>query len=110
MTKLQVKNNIYCYEFSSTTNVYTICIILYTRKKHIFKTIFTSDHVLNIQDDIGKVFGYIERESYMGLNDSFSPRRINIPHATPNYGPGKSKFEIDYYIQTYCFTGKLAYM
>ena len=39
----------------------------------------------------------------MGANDYFFPRKINIPHATPNYGPGKSKEEVDYYILTYCF-------
>ena len=37
----------------------------------------------------------------MGVSDYFFPRIKNIPHATPNYGPGKSKFEIDYYKQTY---------
>ena len=33
----------------------------------------------------------------MGVNTYFGPRRNNIPHTTPNYGPGKSKFEVDYY-------------
>ena len=43
----------------------------------------------------------------MGLKYCFGPRRINIPHATPDYGPGKSKFDIDYYRQTYFPPGKL---
>ena len=33
----------------------------------------------------------------MGVNTYFGPRRTNIPHATPNYGPLKSKFEVYYY-------------
>ena len=32
----------------------------------------------------------------MGVSAYFGPKRKNIPHATPNYGPGKSKFEVDY--------------
>ena len=35
----------------------------------------------------------------MGVNCYFGPGRKNRPHATPNYVPGQSKFEIDYYIQ-----------
>ena len=31
----------------------------------------------------------------MGVNYYFGIRRTNIPHAKPNYGPGKSKFEIE---------------
>ena len=30
----------------------------------------------------------------MGVNYYFDPRRRNIPHATPNYAPGKCKFEL----------------
>ena len=33
----------------------------------------------------------------MGVNDYFCPIRTNTPHVTPNYGHGKSNFEIDYY-------------
>ena len=44
----------------------------------------------------------------MGVHDNFGPRRTNRPPATPNYGPRKGKFEIDYYRQTYCFPEKLA--
>ena len=32
----------------------------------------------------------------MGLNTYFGPIQNNIPNATPNYGPVKSKFEIIY--------------
>ena len=39
----------------------------------------------------------------MGVNIYFGPITKNIPHATPNYGPEKYKFEINYYRQTYCF-------
>ena len=36
----------------------------------------------------------------MGVNFYFGPIWTNIPHATPNYVPVKSKFEVDYYRQT----------
>ena len=39
----------------------------------------------------------------MVFNDYFGHRRTNIPQETPNYGPGRSKFEIYYYRQTYHF-------
>ena len=38
----------------------------------------------------------------MRMNDYFGPRRTNKPYATPKYGPGKSNFDFDYYIQTHC--------
>ena len=38
----------------------------------------------------------------MGVNVYFGSIWTNIPHATPNYVPVKSKFEVDYYRQTYC--------
>ena len=37
----------------------------------------------------------------MGVNSYFFPIRKNRQHATPNYVPGKSNFEVDYYIQTF---------
>ena len=43
----------------------------------------------------------------MGVNAYFGFRIKNIPHSTPNYGLGKSKFEIDYCRQTYCFPEKM---
>ena len=52
---------------------------------------------MNIQDLIGKGCGSRERSYSMGVNTYFGPRRNNIPHTTPNCGPGKSKFEVDYY-------------
>ena len=55
-----------------------------------------------IQDGIGKGFSSREIVHYMVVNFYFGPRRTNIPHATPKYGPVKSKFEVDYYRQTYC--------
>ena len=67
-------------------------------EKHEFETIFTSKDVINIQYGIDKGFEYRERANSMGVNDYFGPRRTNIPHTTPNYGPEKSKFEVDYYI------------
>ena len=46
----------------------------------------------------------------MGVNAYSGPRLTNRPHETPEYGPVNSKFEVDYYIQTYCSTKKLAYI
>ena len=37
----------------------------------------------------------------MGVNAYFGTRITNRPHATPNYLPEKSKFEIDYYRQAF---------
>ena len=38
----------------------------------------------------------------MASNYFFGPRRTNIPHSTPNYGPRKYNFEVDYHRQIYC--------
>ena len=46
----------------------------------------------------------------MGVNAYFGTRITNRPHATPNYLPEKSKFEIDYYRQAYCSPEKLAHI
>ena len=43
------------------------------------------------------------------MNDYFYPIKTNIPHATPNYGPGKYILEVDYYRHTYFSAGKLAH-
>ena len=56
---------------------------------------------MNIQYGIGKVFGSREIAYSMKVNACFFPRQTNIPQATPNYGPGKYKFEADYYRQTF---------
>ena len=45
----------------------------------------------------------------MSVGAYFGTRIINWPHATPQYGPGKSKFEINYYRQTY-FSEKMAHI
>ena len=37
----------------------------------------------------------------MVVNTYFGLRQTNTPHATPNYRPGKYKFEVDYSRQTY---------
>ena len=46
----------------------------------------------------------------MEVNALFGPRRTNIPHKTHKYGPGKSKFEVHYYRQTYSFPEKVAHI
>ena len=57
---------------------------------------------MNVKDEIGKGFDYRERSDSMGLNAYFGPIRTNRPHTTPKYEPGKSRFEVDYYRDTYC--------
>ena len=56
---------------------------------------------MNVLAVVVKGFGSIERAYYMGLNDYFCPRISNRPHATPNYGPLKYKYKVDYDRQTY---------
>ena len=65
---------------------------------------------MNLQDGIEKLFGSREREYSMEVNDYLCTMRTNEEHAKPNYGPGKYKFEIGYYIQTYYSPEKLAQM
>ena len=74
-----------------------IGITLYMWKLHEFENNLTSNDVSNIKYAIGKGFGYQERVYSMRVNDYVCRRRTNRPHETPNYEPGKSKFEMDYY-------------
>ena len=101
MTKVQVKKYIFYFELSSKYNVDILGITVSMCKRRDFVTIFTYNYVIKIQDAIGKLFGSIERSYYMGVTDYFGPRRKNRPNATTNYGPGKYKYEINYYRQTY---------
>ena len=34
----------------------------------------------------------------MGVNAYFGRKCTNIPHASPNYEPGKYKLDVDYYM------------
>ena len=63
---------------------------------------------MNVQDVLVKGFESIERAYYMGLNDYFCLRISNRPHATPNYGPLKYKYKVDYDIQTFSSPEKLS--
>ena len=96
MKKVKVNKTIFHFELGFKPNVDIIGIIVSMWKRNDFETIFTSNNVMKIQYTIGKGFGYQERAYYMGVNDYFSPIIKNIPHATPNHGPVKSRFEIDY--------------
>ena len=89
MTKVQVKKSIFHFELNSKPNVYIDGIVVSMREKHYFEAILTSNDVMNIQYEIGKGFRSREIAYYTGVNDYFSPRWTNIPHATPNYGPEK---------------------
>ena len=42
---------------------------------------------MSFKYDIGKVFGYIEREYSLGVKSYFGPRIANRPHETLNYRP-----------------------
>ena len=57
MTKVNVNNDIYYYEFMSQPNFELIGITVSMWKQHNFENIFNSDDVLNIQDSIGKFLG-----------------------------------------------------
>ena len=65
---------------------------------------------MNIQFFTVNGYGHRERTYYMGVNAYFDPRQTNIPHETPNYGPGKSNFEVDYYQQTYCSLERVSHI
>ena len=92
-----MNNNIYYCEATSKPNIDTIGITASMWKQHIFEIILTSNHALNIQYAIGKVFGSRERALFMGVNAHFGPTKTNIPYTAPKYRPGQSKFQIDYY-------------
>ena len=62
---------------------------------------------MNIQDSIEKGFGSRERAHSMRLNTKFFPIRTNRPHDTPNYGPEKSRFEVDIYRKRSCYPERL---
>ena len=79
----------YLYEVSSQHNIDVLGIILSMWKIYNFETIFSYYDVLNIQYVIGKEFWSIEISLYIWFNSYFCPRRTNIPHITPNYGPGQ---------------------
>ena len=107
MKKVQEKK-IY-FEMSSKPNVDIVVIAVSMWKIYEFETIFTSNDFMNIQFGIDKGFGYRERAYHTGVNEYFGPRQKYRPHATPNFGPGKFNFEVDYYRQTYCSPIKLAH-
>ena len=46
----------------------------------------------------------------MGVNDYFGTRRKNRPHATPNYGPVKPKFEAHYNRHICCYPEKVSHI
>ena len=75
-----------------------------------FETIFNSNSVISIQYEVSKGFGSRERAYSKEVNAYFGPIWKNIPHVTPNYGPGKTKFEVDFYRQKYCSPKKLAHI
>ena len=70
-------------------------------ENHDFETILTSNDVMNIQNRFCKDFGSREISYSMKVNDYFGPRLTDRLHATPNYGPETSNFEVDYYRPTY---------
>ena len=57
---------------------------------------------MNIQYGIGKGFGSTERAYFMWENKYFIPIQENRPHTTPNNGPIKYNFEVDYYRPPSC--------
>ena len=49
---------------------------------------------MNIQYEIGKEFGYIERAYSTGVNYYFGPKQTNRPHAIPKFGSGKYNLKL----------------
>ena len=103
LTKVQVIKNIFYFELSIKPNVDILGIKVSMLKHYDFETIFTSNDVMKILDAIGKGFGYREREYSMEVNAYFGTIITNIAHATPNYGPVNSKFEVGYYRQFFYY-------
>ena len=100
ITKSQVSINIFYFELSFKPNVDIMGIKVYNCKSREIETIFTYIDVMSIQYFIGNGFGFQIRAFSVRLNAFFNPRRTIGLNATPNYGTGKSKFEIDYCRQT----------
>ena len=46
----------------------------------------------------------------MIVNTHFGPIWTTLPQKTPNYGPVNCKFEVDCYIQQYCYPEILAHI
>ena len=90
MKKVQVKT--FYFGIGSKANVDILDIAVLMWNQHYFETIVRHNDDMNIQYTVVKVFGYIKIAFYIGGGVCFSPRRKNIPHETPNYGPEKSKF------------------
>ena len=63
---------------------------------------------MNFQYAIENIYDSRKRSYSIGLNAYFGPKWTNIPHETAKYGPGKSKFEVIYYRQTYFSPEKVA--
>ena len=100
IAKSQVSINHFYFELSFKPNVDIMGIKVYMCKPREIETIFTYNDVMSIQYFIGNGFGFQIRAFSVGVNAYFDPRRTNGLHETPNYGTGKSKFEIDYCRQT----------
>ena len=65
---------------------------------------------MNIQNDIGKVLGYIEREYSVVVKSYFVPIGKNRTHTHLTMDLKEYKFEVDHYRHTYCFTEKLSHI
>ena len=92
--KLQTYKNIFYLEPNSKPNIDIFGITVSMWKQHNFETLFNSNDIMNIQYKIENRFLSKEWVYSMGLNTYFGPRWKYIPHATPEYGPGKYSLKL----------------
>ena len=74
-------------------------MLIYLVLHYLCGKLWVSDniHFMNIQDRIGKGFGSREILYSMRVNAYLSPIQTTRLNSTPNYGPGESNLEVDYY-------------
>ena len=109
MTKVQVKKNIHYFELSSKPIFEIVGVALSMLKNMSLKPslLIVIPWIFNIL--LERKLGSREKWDFMGIVDYYGPRQTNRPHATPNYGRGKSKFEVSYYRPTYSNPEKVSH-
>ena len=100
MAKVQVNKNIFYFELSSKSNVGILGITVSMQVKHEFKLSSLLIILSIFKIELARGLGLQKEHTLWGWILIFFLDEP-IDHITPTYEPGKSKFEVDYYIQTY---------